>query len=257
MAKAKMLTANHHAEIVLTGIHTGRYGREYGVSLAQLMERLCQEVSGLQRLRISSIECNEVSEELIALMKREKRIARHLHIPIQSGDNRILKAMNRPYTLADYEQRIAMVRQELDTISISSDVICGFPLESEEQFQSGMEALRRMKLSFLHVFPYSRRDGTKAADMPGQIPNEIKKQRSAQLMELSRELHQAYAESFVNREVDVLWERQENGDMVGHSGEYLEVCAPYDEAKLHRMETVSIIGMKDGRLIGEAREVRG
>ncbi len=255
--KAQMLTANGHVEIVLTGIHTGRYGREYGVSLASLMQRLCEEVSGLQRLRISSIECNEVSDELIALMKREKRIARHLHIPIQSGDNTILKAMNRPYTLADYEQRIQAIRKELYPISISSDVICGFPTESEEQFAAGLEALRKMKLSFLHVFPYSRRDGTKAATMPQQIPNEMKKQRTARLMTLSRELHQEYLKTFMHHEVEVLWEREENGYIVGHSSEYLEVCAPYDAGKLHRMETVCIIGIRDERLIGKAQEVRG
>ncbi len=249
LKKARMLTANGHAEIVLTGIHTGRYGREHGMSLARLMKLLCDEVSGLQRLRISSIECNEVSDELIALMKQEKRIARHLHIPLQSGDNTILKAMNRQYTLTDYEQRIAVIRKELDPISISSDVICGFPMETEEQFVSGMDAIRRMKLSFLHVFPYSKRDGTKAAAMSGQLTNVIKKQRSNRLMELSQELHREYLRSFLQRAVDVLWEREENGYMVGHSGEYLEVYAPYDSTKLHKMETVIIRDIQDDHAI--------
>lgn len=257
LEKARMLTANGHAEIVLTGIHTGRYGREHGMSLAQLMKLLCDEVSGLQRLRISSIECNEVTDELIALMKQEKRIARHLHIPLQSGDNTILKAMNRPYMLSDYEQRIAAIRRELGSISISSDVICGFPMESEEQFNSGLDAIRRMKLSFLHVFPYSKRDGTRAAQMAGQIAPAIKKQRAAQLMELSQELHQEYLRSFLHQEVQVLWEREENSNMVGHSGEYVEVCAPLDGTRLHHMDTVVIRAMEKDRLIAAAQEVRG
>lgn len=255
--QARMLVAHHHAEIVLTGIHTGRYGREYGVSLAQLMKRLCDEVDGLQRLRISSIECNEITDELIALMKREKRIARHLHIPLQSGDNTILNAMKRAYTVEEYEQRIAKIRQELDPISISADVICGFPMESEEQFAAGMDAIARMKLSFLHVFPYSRRDGTPAAAMKGQISADRKKNRTRRLMELSQALHCEYLQSFLHKQVDVLWEKEENGQMVGHSGEYLEVCAPLVRAKLHQMESVVIQAIEADRLIAAPQEVRG
>jgi len=254
---AKELVCHGHKEIVLTGIHTGRYGKEYHVSLTQLLQRLCEEVHDLQRIRISSIEMNEVSDELIALMKKEKKIARHLHIPIQCANNAVLKAMNRPYTVEEYARRIAQIRREVPRISISSDVITGFPGESEAQFLQGMEELASMRLSFLHVFPFSKRDGTKAAKMSHQWDQKTKKQRCAKLMELSKSLYHDYKCNFLNEWVDVLWEREENGMMFGHTSEYLGVYAPLDHRKLHTMETLKIVSYEDDLLLCSSQEVSG
>lgn len=257
IAQAKALVANNHLEIVLTGIHTGRYGREYQVSLSQLLTRLCDEVKGLQRIRISSIEMNEISDDLIALMKREPKIARHLHIPIQSGDNEILKLMNRPYRVEEYAQRIEEIRKQLPDISISTDVITGFPNESEAHFENGYQNLAALSFSFLHVFPFSKRTGTKAAMMKEQVNHQLKKQRSASLTKLSDQLYQNYQQHFVNRYATVLWEEAKGDFMFGHTSEYLGVYAPYQAASLHTLETRRIIAYEDDKLICEAQEVIG
>lgn len=253
--QANALVKGGHLEIVLTGIHTGRYGREYNITLAQLLDRMCQEVVGLKRIRISSIEINEVSDELIQLMKKDQRIARHLHIPIQAANNDVLKGMNRPYSVEDYAKRVEEIRKELPDVSISSDVITGFPQESEAQFLDGLAKIKAMRLSFLHVFPFSMRDGTKAAEMNGHIDNQTKKQRSAQMMKLSDELYREYKKTFVGRGVDVLWEREENGLMFGHTSEYLDVYAPLNRANLHTLEHMIITSYENDRLMCAAQEV--
>lgn len=255
--QAKALVANGHLEIVLTGIHTGRYGREYHVTLSSLLERLCKEVTGLQRIRISSIEMNEINDELIALMKREPKIARHLHIPIQSADNEILKLMNRPYNIEQFAQRMNEIRTLLPDISISTDVITGFPSESDAHFESGYQCLNELAFSFLHVFPFSKRDGTKAALMKGQLNNQVKKQRSTRLNRLSEALYQAYQRCFINRCVAVLWEEVKGDLMFGHTSEYLGVYAPYEAASLHKLETRRIIAYENDKLLCEAQEVNG
>lgn len=253
--RAVELVSNGHLEIVLTGIHTGRYGREHQINLTRLLERMCDEVRGLIRIRISSIEINEISDELIALMKRETKIARHLHIPLQSADNDVLRAMHRPYTIEAYAKRVEEIRAQLPGISISADVITGFPGESEAQFLRGMQTIRDMKLSFLHVFPFSKRDGTKAALLDGQLSQAVKKRRCTLLTRLSDELKKEYETGFVNRQVNVLWEREENGMMFGHTSEYMGVYAPLDQARLHTMETITLDSYKDDRWICKAAEV--
>lgn len=254
---AQELVNHGHLEIVLSGIHTGRYGKEHGLTLSQLLERMINEVQGLQRIRISSIEMNEVSDELITLMVKEEKIARHLHIPLQSANTDILKRMNRPYDVETYEKRIAWIRTQLPDISISSDVIVGFPSESEEQFQDTLDNIARMKLSFLHVFPFSKRDGTKAAAMSGQLDNKTKKERASRLMELSNALYNEYKRTFVGKEVDVLWEKSERGLMFGHTSEYLGVYAPLDTARLKTMQTVRIQSYEEDVLLCTSEEVTG
>lgn len=255
--QAKALVANHHLEIVLTGIHTGRYGREFGVDLSTLLARLCTEVSGLERIRISSIEINEINDDLIALMKKEEKIARHLHIPIQSADNEILKSMNRPYRVEEFAKRIKEIRKQLPDISISTDVITGFPGESEAHFETGYRCLKELSFSFLHVFPFSKRDGTKAASMKDQLSNQLKKQRSARLNQLSETLYQNYQKRFVNKYVTVLWEEVKGDFMFGHTSEYLGVYAPYEAKSLHQLETRRITAYENDRLLCEPQEVIG
>lgn len=252
---AQELVDHGHLEIVLSGIHTGRYGREHNITLAQLLQRMCEEVKGLKRIRISSIEMNEVSEELIELMAKEETIARHLHIPLQSANNEVLKQMHRPYTIEEYEKRITLIRSKLPNISISSDVIVGFPGESEEQFQNTMDNIKRMQLSFLHVFPFSKRDGTKAADMKGQVDSRIKKERANRLIQLSNALYEQYKRSFISREVDVLWEKKEGTRMFGHTSEYLGVYAPFDKERLAIMQRVRIQEFREDMLLCEGQEV--
>lgn len=253
---AKDFVQNGHLEIVLAGIHTGRYGNGTGRNLCDLLLRMTSEIQGLKRIRISSIELNEVSDELIALMKREPKIARHLHIPVQSANNRVLADMNRPYTIEEFKERIVWIRSQLPNISISSDVIVGFPQESEEEFIDTFQNISDMQLSFLHIFPYSKRDYTKAADMLGHIENKIKKERASRLAQRSKELYTAYKQTFIDKEVSVVVEQVRDGYYIGHSSEYLEVCiAKTSAASVHGCYRVHITSLnEDGYLYGTCIE---
>lgn len=214
--------AKNYSEVVLTGIHTGRYGKEYGVTLAMLMERILKETS-IDRIRISSIEVTEVSDELIDLMEREPvRIARHLHIPLQSGNDEVLKAMHRPYTTEQYYNRIEYIRERLKDVSISCDLITGFPEESQKQHEEAMEFVKRCRFAFLHVFPYSEREGTVAAKMT-QVPVPVRKERARQMIALSDTLRLAYDEKQIGKEAVIVAETYANGYTEGYTSDYISV----------------------------------
>lgn len=250
LAIARSLSESGHREIVLSGIHTGRYGNGIKSSLCQLMKRMVKEIPKLQRIRISSIEMNEITDELLEFIKGEEKIARHLHIPVQSANTTVLKNMNRPYTIAWFMERVDYIRSLIPDISISSDVITGFPQESEEQFQDTLDNIARMRLSFLHVFPYSRRDHTAAAQMSGHLENKIKKERASRLANLSKQLYTAYKQNFIGKEVSVIFEKEKDGKLIGHSSEYLEVAAAAPLAWLHTMHTVRITALDGDLLVG-------
>ena len=250
LAIARSLSESGHREIVLSGIHTGRYGNGINSSLCQLMKRMVKEIPKLQRIRISSIEMNEITDELLEFIKGDEKIARHLHIPVQSANTTVLKNMNRPYTIAWFMERVDYIRSLIPDISISSDVITGFPQESEEQFQDTLDNIARMRLSFLHVFPYSRRDHTAAAQMSGHLENKIKKERASRLANLSKQLYTAYKQNFIGKEVSVIFEKEKDGKLIGHSSEYLEVAAAAPLAWLHTMHTVRITALDGDLLVG-------
>ena len=250
LAIARSLSESGHREIVLGAIHTGRYGNGINSSLCQLMKRMVKEIPKLQRIRISSIEMNEITDELLEFIKGEEKIARHLHIPVQSANTTVLKNMNRPYTIAWFMERVDYIRSLIPDISISSDVITGFPQESEEQFQDTLDNIARMRLSFLHVFPYSRRDHTAAAQMSGHLENKIKKERASRLANLSKQLYTAYKQNFIGKEVSVIFEKEKDGKLIGHSSEYLEVAAAAPLAWLHTMHTVRITALDGDLLVG-------
>lgn len=250
LAIARSLSESGHREIVLSGIHTGRYGNGINSSLCQLMKRMVKEIPKLQRIRISSIEMNEITDELLEFIKGEEKIARHLHIPVQSANTTVLKNMNRPYTIAWFMERVDYIRSLIPDISISSDVITGFPQESEKQFQDTLDNIARMRLSFLHVFPYSRRDHTAAAQMSGHLENKIKKERASRLANLSKQLYTAYKQNFIGKEVSVIFEKEKDGKLIGHSSEYLEVAAAAPLAWLHTMHTVRITALDGDLLVG-------
>lgn len=250
LAIGRSLSESGHREIVLSGIHTGRYGNGINSSLCQLMKRMVKEIPKLQRIRISSIEMNEITDELLEFIKGEEKIARHLHIPVQSANTTVLKNMNRPYTIAWFMERVDYIRSLIPDISISSDVITGFPQESEEQFQDTLDNIARMRLSFLHVFPYSRRDHTAAAQMSGHLENKIKKERASRLANLSKQLYTAYKQNFIGKEVSVIFEKEKDGKLIGHSSEYLEVAAAAPLAWLHTMHTVRITALDGDLLVG-------
>lgn len=247
--KAKEI-AVHYPEIVLAGIHTGRYGKEYGMHLSDLLRRILREVPDLQRLRISSIEISEITDDFIDLMKEEPRIARHLHIPLQSGSDTVLKRMHRPYTTAEYYARISQIRQEIPDIAISCDLIVGFPGESEAEFAETCAFLKKCQFSFLHVFPYSLRKGTVAAESREQIDPQTKKERTEKCLAISRQLREQYEQAQAGREVDVIAETEEDGYRKGHASQYFEVYLD-PSAEQGKMYHIKLKEYRNHHLYGE------
>ena len=228
----KELIKNGHKEIVLTGIHTGHYGSEFkDYDFADLVSDILK-IDGLLRLRISSIEIVELTSKFIDILKNNKTLVDHLHIPLQSGSNEILKLMNRRYDLKFFEDKIAEIRKVRPDISISTDVIVGFPNETDELFKETIETVKRIKFSKIHVFPYSRRKGTKADLMENQVDEATKKERSRILVNVSKELELDYMNLFLNKEIEFIPETYKNGFIYGHTGNYLSIKMPGSESDL-------------------------
>ncbi|NBK98925.1 MAG: tRNA (N(6)-L-threonylcarbamoyladenosine(37)-C(2))-methylthiotransferase MtaB [Erysipelotrichia bacterium] len=247
---ARKLVENNHKEIVLSGIHTGRYGRDIGTDLLTLLTQL-EKIEGLERIRISSIEMNEISEEFIHFMKDHPKVAHHLHIPIQSACNRTLKMMNRPYSVEQFIEQIQMIRSIIPTISISTDMIMGFPDEREEDYEETLRNVEKIQFSFIHVFPFSKRDGTKACEINNHLTNTEKKKRCQKVSLLSKKHYNDYKLYFVNKEVDVLFEYEKDGYLFGHTSEYIPLKASVNKGEVNMLCTVKITSLKDGILYSE------
>ena len=186
------LVQNGHQEIVLTGIHTGNYGAEFEDYHFDSLLKDILKIKGLKRLRISSIEMNEITDAVLELMRENLVLVDHLHIPLQSGSDLILKAMNRKYNKHEFIERIKQIKSIRPDISITTDVIVGFPGETEELFLESIDTIQKIGFSKIHVFPYSRRKGTVADTMEEQVPEEVKKRRSSELRSLSKKLEMQY-----------------------------------------------------------------
>ena len=220
--EVRSLVANGYQEIVLTGIHTGNYGVDLDTNFATLLKELVT-IKGLKRLRISSIEITEFTEEVLAVIKNSSIIVDHMHIPLQAGSDEVLKLMNRKYDLEYFYNKIKKIRDIRPQISITTDVLVGFPGETEELFQRTIQTCRDLELTKLHVFPFSLRKGTKAEILPNHIEVEEKKARARRLLEVSKELELKYYNKYIDKEVDVLIETTKDGYSLGHTGNYLHV----------------------------------
>ena len=226
IAQARKLVASGYKEIVLTGIHTGGYGDDLeNYDLADLLVDL-DKVEGLERIRISSIEASQISEKMIDVLNRSRKMCRHLHIPLQAGDDTVLKRMRRKYTTEEYARKIEELHKAMPGVAITTDVIAGFPGETDEMFENGYRFMERMRFAEMHVFPYSKRTGTPAARMEDQVDEETKHERVHRLIELSEKMQLAYARNFVGCELDVIPERQTKGPdgeirLTGYSDNYL------------------------------------
>lgn len=237
LEEIETLVSGGHHEIVLTGIHTGNYGAEFDhYDFANLLEDIIK-IKGLERLRISSIEMNEVNDRVLKIIKESSILVDHLHIPLQSGSDTILKAMNRKYLKQDFIQKIEQIRQIRPDISITTDVIVGFPGETDALFKETKETIVKIGFTKLHVFPYSRRKGTVADQMENQVPDEIKKQRVKELLELSKILEENYFKRFVGKEVVFIPEVEKNGSIIGHTGNYLLVKKENSSLNQHEAQT--------------------
>jgi threonylcarbamoyladenosine tRNA methylthiotransferase MtaB len=209
VAQAQQLVDAGYKEIVLTGIHTGGYGEDMkDYNLAQLLRDLESQVKGLKRIRISSIEASQITDEVIEVLDQSEMVVRHLHIPLQSGSNTVLKRMRRKYTMEFFGERLNRLKEALPGLAITSDVIVGFPGETEEEFIETYNFIKEHGFSELHVFPYSKRTGTPAARMTDQIDEEVKNQRVHRLIELSNQLAKEYASTFEGEVLEVIPEEK-------------------------------------------------
>ncbi|MEB3100702.1 tRNA (N(6)-L-threonylcarbamoyladenosine(37)-C(2))-methylthiotransferase MtaB [Ferviditalea candida] len=228
LKQARQLAASGFKEIVLTGIHTGGYGDDLeNYKLHDLLREL-DGIEGLERIRISSIEASQISDEMIEVLNGSRKMCRHLHIPLQAGDDNVLKRMRRKYTTEQFAETIERIRRAMPGVAITTDVIVGFPGETEEMFMNGYRFMERMQFAEMHVFPYSQRTGTPAARMEDQVDEEVKQRRVHELIELSERMQLAYSKRFVGQVLDVIPERRskhkpESGLLTGYSDNYLQI----------------------------------
>ena len=222
--EAKYLVSQGYKEIILTGIHVGGYGKDLdGASFADLVDQL-SSLDGLRSLRISSIEASEVDSRLIDLIRNRSNIAKHLHIPLQAGSDEILRRMNRKYTSSEFVEKIKKIREEIPDVGITTDIIVGFPGETDKDFQDTCRVAREC-FDQIHVFPYSAREGTPAAKFPNQVSPQVKSSRVNALMGISSELHNAFKERMVGKTMKALIEKydEENDINYGKLTNYVEL----------------------------------
>ena len=219
--EAQTLASNGFKEIVLTGIDTGSYYDD-GKDLTDLIKKM-SEIDNLLRIRQSSIEITQISDKFINELKINDKICNHIHIPIQSGSKYILKMMNRKYDLNYFIEKINEIRKVRPDISITTDIIVGFPGETEKMFLETLETVKKINFSKVHVFPYSERKGTKASMLSGKVKENVKHERVKKLMELSNELEKNYYNKFKGKKMDVIIEEVTDDYSIGHTSNYLLV----------------------------------
>ena len=254
--QATQLVNSGYKEIVLTGIHTGGYGQDLkNYNLAQLLRDL-DTIEGLERIRISSIEASQLTDEVIDVIGNSNKVVRHLHIPLQSGSDDVLKRMRRKYTMAHFSERLTKLHQALPDLAVTSDVIVGFPGESEEEFQETYDFIVNHHFSELHVFPYSPRIGTPAARMDNQIDEETKNVRVHKLISLSNQLAKEYASKFEDEVLEVIPEEmgEEPHTLVGYADNYMKVRFEGDDSLIGQIVKVKIV--KANYPINEGKAIR-
>ncbi|WP_252314361.1 tRNA (N(6)-L-threonylcarbamoyladenosine(37)-C(2))-methylthiotransferase MtaB [Sinobaca sp. H24] len=245
LKQAHQLVEAGYKEIVLTGIHTGGYGEDMkDYHLSDLLLEL-EKVEGLKRIRISSIEASQITDEVIDVIKASQKVVNHLHIPLQSGSDTVLKRMRRKYTNAFYAERVERLKEALPGLAVTSDVIVGFPGETKEEFQETFDFISRLEFSELHVFPYSKRTGTPAARMEDQVEEETKNERVHRLIALSNQLAKQYAARHEGEVLEVIPEEQEkedpeSGRLVGYSTNYMKVKFEADPSIIGKIVKVKI-----------------
>ena len=244
----KNIIAMGYKEVVLAGIHTGRYNDgEY--NLSKLVKRILNEIPELKRLRLSSIEINEVDDDFIQMMKESKVLANHMHLPLQSGSDKILEKMNRRYDSKYFVDKVNKIKSARPDISITTDVIVGFPYEEEEDFLDTINICKSLGMSKLHVFPYSKRKNTKAALMP-QVKDDIKKERVSRLLKISSDLEKDYYKKFIGQTLDVIFEQEFGDYIIGHTSNFLQVIVDKDLSLIGKQINVKLQELRDNKIYG-------
>ncbi|AHL72134.1 30S ribosomal protein S12 methylthiotransferase [Bacillus pumilus] len=259
--QAQQLVDAGYKEIVLTGIHTGGYGEDLkDYNFAKLLKELDERVAGLKRIRISSIEASQITDEVIEVLDQSDKIVRHLHIPLQSGSNTVLKRMRRKYTMEFFAERLTKLKKALPGLAVTSDVIVGFPGETEEEFMETYNFVKDHQFSELHVFPYSKRTGTPAARMEDQVDENVKNERVHRLIALSEQLAKEYASAYEGDVLEIIPEesfKEQDGThnlYVGYTDNYMKVVFEGTEDMIGRLVKVKIT--KAGYPYNEGQFVR-
>lgn len=259
--QAQQLVDAGYKEIVLTGIHTGGYGEDLkDYNFAKLLKELDERVVGLKRIRISSIEASQITDEVIEVLDQSDKIVRHLHIPLQSGSNTVLKRMRRKYTMEFFAERLTKLKKALPGLAVTSDVIVGFPGETEEEFMETYNFVKDHQFSELHVFPYSKRTGTPAARMEDQVDENVKNERVHRLIALSDQLAKEYASAYEGDVLEIIPEesfKEQDGThnlYVGYTDNYMKVVFEGTEDMIGRLVKVKIT--KAGYPYNEGQFVR-
>ena len=227
-----------YQEIVLTGTRVGGYTFS-GLDLLGLLQRILEETT-IPRIRLSSLQPQEISPELIKLWKNN-RLCPHFHLSLQSGSAEVLKRMKRHYTPEDYQRVVKLIRQEVPAVAITTDVIVGFPGETDKEFEESQEFCQAIGFARIHVFSYSPRSGTEAAGMTGQVSDKIKKERSQQMLALAEESARKFKERFAGESMDVLWEKQtDDGDWTGITGNYIRVFVKSEDNLSNKLQSTKV-----------------
>ena len=252
---AKLVEAGYK-EVVLIGIHLGCYGKELAkegkhITLYDAVQAVLS-VEGMCRVRLGSLESVEVEPRLLELMANEPRLCKHLHLPLQSGCDKILQAMHRPYDTARFTQLLQQIRAQVPDVAITTDIIVGFPGETEEDFATTLAFAEKCGFAKMHIFPYSKRKGTPAEKMPNQVDEAVKGERAARLAAVDEKLHQAMLKQMVGKTEEVLFEQPVDAvHMEGLCGPYLRVVVPGTSELANTIANVKITGIVDDWLIGE------
>lgn len=253
IAEIEQLAKKGIKEVVITGIHLASYGKEYKphISLLELLKEI-NEIEGIQRIRLGSLEPTLMTKDFIEGLVKLEKICDHFHLSLQSGCDETLERMNRRYTAEEFEQGIKIIRDNFPNVSLTTDVIVGFPGETEEEFSKTYKFLDRIKFYKMHVFKYSARKGTKAAVMQNQITGEIKEKRSNKLIELSNKNQKEQNQKYIGKEIEVLFEEQDGEYIKGHTTNYIMVYVKSEDKTLEdTIRKVKITNALDEHLIGK------
>ena len=239
-------------EVVITGIHVASYGKDFkdGTSLIDLLEEI-NKIDNLKRIRLSSIEPTIITEEFLARLTKLDKICNHFHLSLQSGCDETLNRMNRRYNTDEFENCIKLLRKAYKDVALTTDIIVGFPGETDEEFNKTYNFLNKIKFYQMHVFKYSPRKGTKAAEMKNQISPELKEERSKVLIDLSHKNEKEYKEKFLGRTVQVLFEQKEGEYLIGHTTNYLKVAVDFNKSLENTIQNVEIVNLEKEFLVGK------
>ena len=256
VSQAEAIVAGGQKEIVITGVNTGDFGRTTGESFADLLRAL-DKVEGVERYRISSIEPNLLTDEIIDICARSSKFQHHFHIPIQCGSNKILALMRRRYTVEKFADRIAAVKRAMPDAFIGIDVITGFPGETDVDFASSRDFLESIEPAFLHIFPFSERANTPAVELPNKVQSSVSTARVKELEELSNRLHYQFCSKALGKVTSVLFESTERGGfMTGFTGNYIKVKVPYNRKYINQIVDVKLLSIESNcDVIGQIIEV--